>query len=98
MESVLAVERRSILMKEILDETAYRGRVMEDVAKRRYQAERDGDRKALRALNVVETRLENRRDKNNLYIQAVSDAADLKKVSDFVCLCPIDDFSQRKRM
>ena len=39
MESVLAVERRSILMKEILDETAYRGRVMEDVAKRRWDAE-----------------------------------------------------------
>lgn len=49
-------------------------------AARRYEAERDGDHRALRALRAKEMRLELRRARKNLFIQAVSEATDFKKV------------------
>ena len=43
MQTVVAIERRSLLMKEILDEAAFRSSVLEDVEEKRcgrFQRER----------------------------------------------------------
>ncbi|CAM9499456.1 unnamed protein product, partial [Scytosiphon promiscuus] len=79
MQTVVATERRSLLIKEVLDEAAFRSSVAEEVAEQRYIAESNGDSAVLRTLREKEAKLERRRVKKNLFIQAVSDATDFKQ-------------------
>ncbi|CAM9839768.1 unnamed protein product, partial [Pylaiella littoralis] len=79
MQSVVATERRALLMKEILDEAAFRNSVTDEVEQQRYVAESSGDVRALKTLQERESRLKRRRDRKNLFIQAVSDATDFKQ-------------------
>ncbi|CAM9308464.1 unnamed protein product [Ectocarpus fasciculatus] len=79
MQTVVAIERRSLLMKEILDEAAFRSSVLEDVEEKREIAQSNGDHRALKELKEREAKLERRRVENNLFIQAVSDATDFEQ-------------------
>eukprot|EP00904_Undaria_pinnatifida_P002206 jgi/Undpi1/11987/HiC_scaffold_4.g01686.m1 len=80
MEAVVAVERRSLLMKEILDEATVRDAAIDDGAIKRDAAEKEGDDRALRALRAREAQLEARKNRRNLFIQAVCDATDFEKM------------------
>lgn len=53
---------------------------------KRRLAEKNGDHRALRALKVREARVEMRRVRKNLFIQAVSDATDFTKVLSAPCI------------
>eukprot|EP00903_Cladosiphon_okamuranus_P020045 g18412.t1 len=79
MQTVVATARRSLLIKEVLDEAAFRSSVTDDVEKQRLLALSNGDMRALKALREREERLERRRVKKNLFIQAVSDATDFQQ-------------------
>ncbi|CAM9410347.1 unnamed protein product [Ectocarpus sp. 13 AM-2016] len=80
MQTVVAIERRSLLMKEILDEAAFRSSALDDVQEKRCEiAQSNGDHRALKQLKELEAKLERRRVENNLFIQAVSDATDFKQ-------------------
>ncbi|CAM9388486.1 unnamed protein product [Ectocarpus sp. 12 AP-2014] len=79
METVVAIERRSLLMKEILDEAAFRSSALDDVQEKRETAQSNGDHRALKELKEREAKLERRRVENNLFIQAVSDATDFEQ-------------------